>query len=202
MNIPKVSWRKPPNPKKGAVIRTRPIFPAAFPAVKNHAIQRGSVRTICPANGRTEQPREGRGRHCYQFQPMPLPGSHVILICLQNPMLVDTLTHSSSHKLSYSNAQSFCVRPCFNANCVAIALEVYVNRDLHTWEIKAKTIDRPGAHHTGAVFGEIGGKSMKRVKPGTVNIAPSTPGFCRGARLGREALTLRHASRIAPGRTA
>ena len=48
MSIPKFSWRKPPKPKKGAVIRTRPIFPAVFPAVKNHAIQRGSVRTICP----------------------------------------------------------------------------------------------------------------------------------------------------------
>ena len=48
MGIPKVSWRKPPKAEKGAVIRTRPISPAAFPAVKNHAIQRGSVRTICP----------------------------------------------------------------------------------------------------------------------------------------------------------
>ena len=48
MSIPKSSWQKPPKPEKGAVICTRPIFPAAFPAVKNHAIQRGSVRTICP----------------------------------------------------------------------------------------------------------------------------------------------------------
>ena len=48
MSIPKSSWRKPPKSKKGAVIRTRPIFQAAFPAVKNHTIQRGSVRTICP----------------------------------------------------------------------------------------------------------------------------------------------------------
>ena len=135
MTVLKVSWRKPPRPEKGAVICTRPISPAAFPAVKNHAIQRGSVRTICPANGRTEQPREGRGRHCFQFQPTPLPGSHAILICLPNTMLVDTPTHSSSHKLSYSNAKSFCVRPCFNENCVAIALEVYVNRDFHIWGI-------------------------------------------------------------------
>ena len=97
MSIPKSSWRQPPKSKKGAVICTRPIFPATFPAVKNHAIQRGSVRTICPANGRTEQPREGHERHCFQFQPTPLPGSHVIRICLPNPMLVAVPTQPGSH---------------------------------------------------------------------------------------------------------
>ena len=55
-----------------------------------------------------------------QFQTTPLPGRHAIPAYLPNPMLVDAPTHSGSHELSY-----------FNANCVAIALEVYVNRDLH-----------------------------------------------------------------------
>ena len=135
MSIPKVSWKKPPNPKKGAVIRTRPIFPAAFPAVKKHAIQRGSVRTICP---RKWPNRTAKGGARPALLPVPThapPGRHMIRICLPNTMLVHTPIHSSSHKLSYSNAKSFCVRPCFNENCVAIALDVYVNRDLHIWGI-------------------------------------------------------------------
>ena len=48
MMISKEAWRKRPTTKQTAVIRPRLIFQAVFPAVKNHAIQRGSVRTICP----------------------------------------------------------------------------------------------------------------------------------------------------------
>ena len=132
---PQSIMEKTSQPEKRCRYPHQTDFPSRIPRSQKHTIQRGSVRTICPANGRTEQPREGRGRHCFQFQPTPLPGSHAILICLPNTMLVDTPTHSSSHKLSYSNAKSFCVRPCFNENCVAIALEVYVNRDLHIWGI-------------------------------------------------------------------
>ena len=47
MVVRKVSWRKVPRPGKDDVIRTRLILPSVFPAVKKHAIQRGSVRTIC-----------------------------------------------------------------------------------------------------------------------------------------------------------
>ena len=131
MSIPKSSWRKPPKSKKGAMICTRPIFQAASPQSKTTQFKGVLWGQFATANGRTEQPREGHERHCFQFQPTPLPSSHAILTFLPNTMLVDTPTHSSSHKLSYFNAKSFCVRPCFNANCVAIALEVYVNRDLH-----------------------------------------------------------------------
>ena len=42
-----MSWRKPPRLENGDIICTRLIWPAVFPAVKKHAIQRGSVRTIC-----------------------------------------------------------------------------------------------------------------------------------------------------------
>ena len=47
MIFEKISWRNLSNQDKGSVIRTRLIFQAVFPAVKKHAIQRGSVRTIC-----------------------------------------------------------------------------------------------------------------------------------------------------------
>ena len=132
---PQIIMAKTAQIKKSAVIRTRPISQAAFPAVKNHTIQRGSARTICPSKWPN---RTAKGGARPTLLPVPThapPGRHMIRICLPNTMLVDTPTHSSSHKLSYSNAKSFCVRPCFNANCVAIALEVYVNRDLHIWGI-------------------------------------------------------------------
>lgn len=44
----KWSWRKSLDAEKGAVICTRPILQAVFPAGKSRKIQRGSVRTICP----------------------------------------------------------------------------------------------------------------------------------------------------------
>ena len=47
MMVSKWPWRKPPRPEKGAVICTRLILPAVFPAVKKYGFQRGSVRTIC-----------------------------------------------------------------------------------------------------------------------------------------------------------
>ena len=47
MTISKVPWRKPPIPKQVAVICTRLILPAVFPAVKKYGFQRGSERTIC-----------------------------------------------------------------------------------------------------------------------------------------------------------
>ena len=43
----KWSWRSLPIPKQVAVICTRLILPDVVPAVNKHAIQRGSVRTIC-----------------------------------------------------------------------------------------------------------------------------------------------------------
>ena len=48
MRVTKWSWRKPLRPEKGAVICTRLILSAVLTAVKKYAIQRGSVRTICP----------------------------------------------------------------------------------------------------------------------------------------------------------
>ena len=117
MTILKVSWRKPPNPKKGAVIRTRPISPAAFPAVKNHTIQRGSVRTICcckcpngTATGKGDPP-------CLQFLSMPLPGRQTILTCLPKSMVIAVPTHPrQSSKQTYNSnkkadaAKKGCIR--------------------------------------------------------------------------------------------
>lgn len=48
MMVLKWSWRKSLDAEKGAVICTRPILQAVFPAGKSRKIQRGSVRTICP----------------------------------------------------------------------------------------------------------------------------------------------------------
>ena len=48
MTTSKVSQRKPPRPKKGAMICTRLILSAANGAVINNGFQRGSERTICP----------------------------------------------------------------------------------------------------------------------------------------------------------
>lgn len=47
MTVPRWSWRKSLGQEKGDIICTRLILPAVFPAVKKHAIQRGSERTIC-----------------------------------------------------------------------------------------------------------------------------------------------------------
>ena len=65
MTISKVPWRKPPKPKQFAV-----------------------------ANGRTEQSREGRDRHCFQFQYTPLPGRQTVPICLSKSMMVAVPTHA------------------------------------------------------------------------------------------------------------
>ena len=53
---------------------------------------------FAPANGRTEQPKEGRERHCFQFQPTPLPGKQAILICLSIPMLIMVPTRPQTGK--------------------------------------------------------------------------------------------------------
>ena len=97
MSIPKSSWRKPPKSKKGAVIRTRPIFPAAFPAVKTHAIQRGSVRTIC---SRKWPNRTAKGGARAKLLPVPThapPGQSC------DPCL---LTNSNGDRGSYAHLGS------------------------------------------------------------------------------------------------
>ena len=61
MVVSKWSWRKPPRPEKGAVICTRLILPAAISAVKEHTIQRGSVRTICRCKWPSRTAKGGAG---------------------------------------------------------------------------------------------------------------------------------------------
>ena len=107
MSIPKSSWRKPPKAEKGAVIRTRPIFPAAFPAVKNHAIQRGSVRTICP---RKWPNRTVKGGAWAKLLPVPThtpPGqsSDSCVLTKSNYCRFSNTLLSSSHHCYHNNPQ-------------------------------------------------------------------------------------------------
>ena len=88
MMISKEAWRKRPTTKQTAVIRPRLIFQAVFPAVKKHAIQMGSVRTICSCKWPNRTVREGRNRPFSQFQPAPLPVRYAIPACLPIPMVI------------------------------------------------------------------------------------------------------------------
>ena len=97
MIFEKISWRNLSNQDKGSVIGTRLIFRAVFPAVKKHAIQRGSVRTICLCKWPNRTAREGRNRSCFQFQPAPLPGRHTIYI-LPIPILIAVPAHALAVK--------------------------------------------------------------------------------------------------------
>ena len=73
MTISKVPWRKSPRPEKGDVICTRLILPVAVPAVKEHTIQRGSVRTICLCKCPSRTAKGGEDLPCLQFRYIPLP---------------------------------------------------------------------------------------------------------------------------------
>ena len=55
-------------------------------------------------NVRTEQSREGRDRHCFQFRYTPLPGRQTILGCLPKSMMVAVPTHAppGSHKTRHT----------------------------------------------------------------------------------------------------
>ena len=61
MMVSKVPWRKSPRPEKGDVICTRLISQAAIGAAKNHAIRRGSVRTICSCKDLSRTATGGAG---------------------------------------------------------------------------------------------------------------------------------------------
>ena len=103
MTISKVPWRKPPKPKQVAVICTRLILPDAVPAVKKHAIQRGSERTICLCKCPNRTATGGGDPPCLQFLSMPLPGRQTLLGCLPKSMLVAVPTHApGSHKTRHT----------------------------------------------------------------------------------------------------
>ena len=102
MTVSKWSWRKPPGPEKGDVIRTRLILPDAVTAAKNHAIRRGSVRTICPCKDLSRTVKEGAGQ---ALLPVPIhapPGqadSSYVLIKINDGSCSNTPpgSHKSRH---------------------------------------------------------------------------------------------------------
>ena len=81
MTISKVPWRKPPIPKQAAVICTRLILPDAVPAVKKHAIQRGSERTICHCKDLSRTATGGAGSTMPSI-PIHAPTGQVCDSCL------------------------------------------------------------------------------------------------------------------------
>ena len=98
MTISKVPWRKPPIPKQVAVICTRLILPAVFPAVKKYGFQRGSERTICHCKDPSRTATGGGDPPCLHFLSMPLPGRQTIPGCLPKSMMVAVPTHARAVK--------------------------------------------------------------------------------------------------------
>ena len=98
MRVYKVPWRKPPIPKQVAVICTRLILPAVFPAVKKHAIQRGSERTICLCKCPSRAATGGESHHAYNSYPCPSRIRQTILGCLPKSMMIAVLTHAPAVK--------------------------------------------------------------------------------------------------------
>ena len=93
MMISKVPWRKPPIPKQVAVICTRLILPAVFPAVKEYGFQRGSERTICSCKCPS---RTVKGGARPVLLPVPIHAPPVQadnLVCLPKSMVVAVPTH-------------------------------------------------------------------------------------------------------------
>ena len=127
MVVRKVSWRKVPRPGKDDVIRTRLILPSVFPAVKKHAIQRGSVRTICLCKCPSRTAREGRDQPCLQFRYTPLPCSQKIPTCLPKSMLVAVPTHSRQSQNYAYNSSKKRMRPIMGASSYRLFGSIFVH---------------------------------------------------------------------------
>ena len=66
-------------------------------------VLRGQFAT---ANVRTEQPREGRDRHCFQLRYMPLPGRQTIPTCLPKSMVIAVPTHAPQQPQNQTHSSS------------------------------------------------------------------------------------------------
>ena len=103
MVVSKWSWRNLPSPKLGDVIYTRLILLDPIPAVKKHAIQRGSVRTICSCKCPS---RTVMGGARTTLRPVPI---HARPVQADNSYLLTKFnggccssTHPGSHKTRHT----------------------------------------------------------------------------------------------------
>jgi len=97
MTISKVPWRKPPIPKQVAVICTRLILQAVFPAV----IETRNSEGFCEDNlllQMSEQNSQGRGKTdpAYNSHIHPSRIRQTILCCLPKSMVGAVPTHASA----------------------------------------------------------------------------------------------------------
>ena len=84
--------------EKDAAICTRLIFPAVFPAVKKHANQRGSVRTICPCKWPNRTVKGGAEPAILSIPTCAPPRQAYNLDILPIPILIAVPAHALAVK--------------------------------------------------------------------------------------------------------